>query len=43
MAEAIDVYAESKHLAVETKQPALAATAQVNWAMALLEDQQFSG
>ena len=39
-AEAIDVYAESRSLAVETKQSALATTAQVNGAMALLLNQQ---
>jgi tetratricopeptide (TPR) repeat protein len=41
-AEAIDVYAESRSLAIETKQPALAATAQINGAMALLQNQQLS-
>lgn len=39
-AEAIDVYAESRALAAESKQEALAATAQINGAMALLQNQQ---
>lgn len=40
-AEAIDVYGESRRLAAETDQRALAVTAQINLAMAFLEDQQF--
>lgn len=39
--EAIDVYGESRRLAVETGQPALAVTAQINLATAFLDDQQF--
>ncbi len=39
-AEAIDVYAESRILATESKQQELAATAQLNGAMALLQNQQ---
>ncbi len=40
-AEAIDVYAESRSLAVETNLPALASTTQINGAMAHLQNQQF--
>ena len=39
--EAIDVYGESRRLAVETGQRALAVTAQINLATAFLDDQQF--
>ena len=39
-AKAIDVYAESRTLATETQQQALATTAQINGAMALLQNQQ---
>ncbi|MBV6469878.1 MAG: hypothetical protein NBKEAIPA_01786 [Nitrospirae bacterium] len=38
--EAIDVYAESRRLAAETKQPALSATAQVNGAVARMQNRQ---
>ncbi len=40
-AEAIDVYGESRRLAGEADQRALAMTAQINLAMAFLDDQQF--
>src|SRR5690606_37908278 len=40
-AEALDVFAESKNLAIQTNQSALVATAQTNSALALLENQRF--
>jgi CHAT domain-containing protein len=40
-AEAIDTYGESRRLAAETDQRPLAVTAQINLAMAFLDDQQF--
>jgi CHAT domain-containing protein len=40
-AEAIDTYGESRGLAGETDQRPLAVTAQINLAMAFLDDQQF--
>ena len=41
-AEAIDVYTESRNLARETNQAALAVTAQINGAAALVQDQQLT-